>query len=240
MSTTPAIRTDTRTALLDSAEALFAEKGYATVGIREIVEHAGANIASVTYHFGGKADLYREVVRRALQRKSTEEAWSVLQPPPGPPAPPIDATEAALRLAQFIHHFMQHLLIKEDSHQLCGLILHEAAEPTDAIAFVVENFMRPHEERLTRTMAVLAPRAERQALSLMAQSILGQMLHYRTYRPFLELLTKRDLSDARHVRDIAMHLARFSLRGLSCPAEIVEAAISQAFDERTSETSPEQ
>ena len=60
------IQADTRAALLDAAEALFSRKGYAAVGIREIVEQADVNIAAIKYHFGSKADLYTETVRRAM------------------------------------------------------------------------------------------------------------------------------------------------------------------------------
>ena len=50
--------------LLDAAEGLFAEKGYAATSVREITERAGCNIAAVNYHFGGKDKLYRAVFER--------------------------------------------------------------------------------------------------------------------------------------------------------------------------------
>ena len=62
-------RPDTHDALLDVAERLFGEKGYAAVGIREIAEQAGANIAAIKYHFGSKSDLYLQTVRRAMARR---------------------------------------------------------------------------------------------------------------------------------------------------------------------------
>ncbi|WP_253847519.1 TetR/AcrR family transcriptional regulator [Actinosynnema pretiosum] len=58
---------DTRTQLLDAAERLFAERGFAGASIRAITDLAGANLAAVKYHFGSKADLLTEVVRRVVE-----------------------------------------------------------------------------------------------------------------------------------------------------------------------------
>ena len=56
----------TRESIVRSAEVLFAENGYATTSLREITEHAGVNIASVNYHFGGKENLLIEVLDRVV------------------------------------------------------------------------------------------------------------------------------------------------------------------------------
>ncbi len=56
----------TRTRLLDVAEQLFAERGIDATSLRAITATAGANLASVNYHFGSKDALFREVVARRL------------------------------------------------------------------------------------------------------------------------------------------------------------------------------
>lgn len=57
---------DTRDQLLAAAERLFAEKGVASVSLREITSAAGANVAAVNYYFGSKENLVREVHIRRL------------------------------------------------------------------------------------------------------------------------------------------------------------------------------
>ena len=57
-----------REKILDVAEALFARRGYAGVGLREVADHAGLSKSSLFHHFPGKVQLYCEVLRRALQR----------------------------------------------------------------------------------------------------------------------------------------------------------------------------
>jgi AcrR family transcriptional regulator len=40
--------------ILDAAEQLFAEKGFAETSLRLITSKAGVNLAAVNYHFGSK------------------------------------------------------------------------------------------------------------------------------------------------------------------------------------------
>jgi len=55
----------TRERLLQAATRLFADNGYRGAPVRDICNLAGANPGAVSYHFGGKRQLYRAVLRRA-------------------------------------------------------------------------------------------------------------------------------------------------------------------------------
>ncbi len=55
----------TRERLLQAASRLFADSGYRGASVRDICNLAGANPGAVSYHFGGKRQLYRAVLRRA-------------------------------------------------------------------------------------------------------------------------------------------------------------------------------
>lgn len=54
----------TRERIIEAAEALFAERGFETVSLRDITGAAGANVAAVNYHFGSKEKLIDAVVER--------------------------------------------------------------------------------------------------------------------------------------------------------------------------------
>ena len=56
--------TDTRQKLLDAAERLMSQNGYAATSLRQIIADAGVNLASVHYHFGSKEEMLDELVMR--------------------------------------------------------------------------------------------------------------------------------------------------------------------------------
>ncbi len=52
----------TKERILRAAMELFASKSYEAVGIREIATRAGVNSSLISYYFGGKANLYKEIL----------------------------------------------------------------------------------------------------------------------------------------------------------------------------------
>ncbi len=118
----------TRRLLLEAALDEFAAKGYAGARVQDIADRAGVNKQLISYHFGGKAGLYRELGRRWLEREaefndpgvplhdlvvrylrnalddprgSRLEAWRGLTEDPGegPSHPPEDLSDMARRKA---------------------------------------------------------------------------------------------------------------------------------------------
>jgi AcrR family transcriptional regulator len=73
----------TRTALVDAAEALFAERGFADTGTEAVVRAAGVTRGALYHHFTDKADLFRAVYERLEQRllAQVEEAVAGLADP---------------------------------------------------------------------------------------------------------------------------------------------------------------
>jgi AcrR family transcriptional regulator len=54
-------RMSKREEIFDAAAKLFVERSYNSVGIRDIAREAGVNSAMISYYFGGKANLLREI-----------------------------------------------------------------------------------------------------------------------------------------------------------------------------------
>jgi AcrR family transcriptional regulator len=55
---------DTKEKILDTAERLIGEQGYAATSLRQVIAEAGVNLAAVHYHFGSKEELLDAVVVR--------------------------------------------------------------------------------------------------------------------------------------------------------------------------------
>jgi len=57
---------DTKEKILDAAEELFADRGFASTSLRDITTEADVNLAAVNYHFGSKLDLLKAVFARRI------------------------------------------------------------------------------------------------------------------------------------------------------------------------------
>ncbi|USD39226.1 MULTISPECIES: TetR/AcrR family transcriptional regulator [Ferrimonas] len=75
----------TKSRILDAAERLFAERGFADTSLRLITSKAEVNLASVNYHFGSKKELIQAVLARYLDQfmPASEAALSALENQPG-------------------------------------------------------------------------------------------------------------------------------------------------------------
>jgi len=54
--------------IFEAALALFARKGYAAVGVREIAKKAGVNISMINYYFGEKAGILKTIINECYDR----------------------------------------------------------------------------------------------------------------------------------------------------------------------------
>ena len=68
----------TRRRVLDSAEALFAQKGIDGVRLREIADRAKVTVPLLCHHFGDKEALYTAVIDRTMERFAAL-GWGVLR-----------------------------------------------------------------------------------------------------------------------------------------------------------------
>ena len=86
--------------ILDVAEALFAERGFDGVTLRQIAMGADVDVALASYHFGKKMDLFRAVLERRAPtlNKARREALEAAKVAAAPEPPEVEAiVEAFLR-----------------------------------------------------------------------------------------------------------------------------------------------
>lgn len=71
----------TKDRLMSAALSVFSRAGFKSASIRDICSTAGANIASVNYHFGTKEELYRATVAHFTEQlKATNELLELSRP----------------------------------------------------------------------------------------------------------------------------------------------------------------
>jgi len=99
MSEAPRGKEAVKAALIQSAGALFAARGPAAVGVREIAQHAGVNHGLVHRHFGSKEALLTAVMNGLSQRVAASL---------GPERPDERLTELLLPIFEQAQDTQQH------------------------------------------------------------------------------------------------------------------------------------
>lgn len=59
---------DKRQHLMDTAERMFAERGFEAVSVRDLAAEAGVNLAMVSYYFGSKEGLFEAIIEAKIPR----------------------------------------------------------------------------------------------------------------------------------------------------------------------------
>ncbi|NET35346.1 MAG: TetR/AcrR family transcriptional regulator [Cyanothece sp. SIO1E1] len=88
--------TDTKEQIINVAERLFAERGFAGTTLRNVVSEAKVNLAAVHYHFGSKENLFRAVVARFARPVVEQELAMLEQLQTGHEMPSVEAILTAL------------------------------------------------------------------------------------------------------------------------------------------------
>ena len=188
---------------------VFAEQGYQNATVREISSRVGANVAAVNYHYGDKLGLYSAVLRRSLMAEEDERIREQVAAAPTP--------EQALRI--FITGMLAKCALRSEAAFQFRIMAQEMANPTPALAEVVEEVIQPKFAQLRNVIArIVHIPADHPTTRLCAHSLIGQIMHYANAQPVILLLSPGwDL--AGHLNAIADHIYRFTLHGLMGMAE---------------------
>jgi AcrR family transcriptional regulator len=168
----------TRNALMNAGMRLFGSKGFDAASIRDIAAEAGANIAAIGYHFGGKEGLRRacaEQVARAIRTIASRVLGDRLD------APDIrtpDQARAALR--SFISNAIPFLLTDSRTHTMVPFILREVMNRSVAFDIVYAGVMEPTHRQLCRLWGLATGRdAQSTEVRLAVFAMIGQVLYFR-------------------------------------------------------------
>jgi len=201
--------TDAKVRILDEAEALFAEKGFHAVTVREITQAAHCNLAAVNYHFGNKQNLYLEVFRaRWMPRaKRVQTCFK-------------DALAAhdGRSLAGIVHAlaeaFLKGPLTDDERLRHAQLMIREMAKPGLATDMLVDEVIKPFFGEVAGMLPPFLPKgAERERVMLNIVSIFAMVIYFNFARLPIMRVTGEEYDDLFKDR-LVKHIVRFCLTGL--------------------------
>jgi AcrR family transcriptional regulator len=200
----------TRERILDSAENLFAQKGFNAVSVREITSAARCNLAAVNYHFGNKESLYLEVFRSRWVPRAQRVQESFRKSLAAHDSPSPQAVVSALAKA-----FLEGPLSDEERLRHSQLMTREMTQPTKAFEHLAEHIMQPFFKELADKLgSVLPDELEEEKMLLNIFSIFGMVLYFNFARVAVSRLTGRKYNAA--FRDhLVKQITEFSLKGLN-------------------------
>jgi TetR/AcrR family transcriptional regulator, regulator of cefoperazone and chloramphenicol sensitivity len=195
----------TRQSLLKAATVLFAEHGYDGASVRAIVTRARANQAAINYHFGGKEELYLEVLRAAFEAftRGDREAGKLEELPP----------EQALR--EFIRRQLQPLMSRDELSRYLQIFTWESVRPSKVLRqFMVANAAPFMGSAIALVRRFLPPDSSNQQALCVAIWLLGQCsVFVRNRAHFTQAPFELKIDDA-FVDWLADLVAGLALRGL--------------------------
>ena len=197
---------ETKQKLLETASEVFAEQGFRNARVRDICQRAGANVASINYHFGDKEGLYREALHFAFFSLAGENPTEWVGAGDGTAEDGIYA---------LIKSLLSQLLGEGKTACYPRMITREMVEPTDAITEVIDKGIRPQVDALFKLLRLLlGRRVSDQKLRRCASSIFGQCMFYHFAQPAILQLRLEKKLGPRSVDALARHITEFSLAAL--------------------------
>ena len=165
-----------RERILDAALDLFGERGLTGTTVRDIAARAKVNVAAISYHFGGKDELYRAVagtVIGSIEARVRSRIGNLLD------KPPTDAEGALVALENLAATMIDVIVGPEEMRRVARFIIREQMQPTFAFEILFGVMSRLH-GAATQLMALATgrPPESREAM-LRVFLLLGQVLFLR-------------------------------------------------------------
>jgi AcrR family transcriptional regulator len=171
--------TDTKEKILDTAERLIGEQGYAATSLRHVIAEAGVNLAAVHYHFGSKEGLLDAVVTRKVTPVNlTRLAWLERMEAEASPGP----VEVEKILESFLLPTVEVAARSPDFVRLMGQMLAEGMMPR-----IVEKHFRPTGIRFVSALRRALPGLPEEELLWRVHFMVGAMAHTMCRPPMFPL-----------------------------------------------------
>ncbi|MDX5592890.1 CerR family C-terminal domain-containing protein [Pseudovibrio sp. SPO723] len=168
----------TKVALIEAALQAFTKNGYAATSTREIASLAEANIAAISYHFGGKEGLRDAcsvfivaVMRQALIQHLHGYMEELTTSTP---------EEAEQQLLQQLERMVFFVLLDPKARLFVRFLIMEMASPSAVVDHVYSNLIEPAHKAICQLFARASGwGAEEERTRLAVFTFVGQIFYFR-------------------------------------------------------------
>ncbi len=196
----------TRRALLNAALVVFAEHGYEAASVRDITGRAKVNQGAITYHFGGKEGLYRDVLRTAREALGAQPLISLVT---------LDSHDPAQALRLFIRQTLAPLADAPRFKRSLRIFAWEQLKPTAIRQRLSREEPFPAVVLAHAVMRRLMPVADDRALAIATAWLLGQTFTFIRDGQWLVQPPFSLAFDREGIEAVADTIATLSLSGLT-------------------------
>jgi AcrR family transcriptional regulator len=204
---------ETKQKILDTAERLIANQGYAATSLRHIIGEAGVNLAAIHYHFGSKEDLLDELILRKAAAVNAKRLELLDRFEADSGGGPVSVKKV---LAAFFEPMIEAGSKSPQFVRLMGRMYAEGLLPT-----VVAKHFHPTLVRFMEALRRSLPDLGEAELASRLQFMIGAMSHAVCSRhQFSELVGEPSPAD---FRSTMCHLVVFLIGGLQAPPTAEES-----------------
>lgn len=178
----PSSSDQTRLALIHAALGLFGRQGFDGTSTREIAAAAKANIASISYHFGGKDGL-----RMAVADHIVSTIQGIAAPALGSLdaslSAGMDAASARRQLHLVLERMVGFIVARPEAGEIAQFVIRELSRPTPALDRIYGGVFEPVHRRLCLLWeAATGEAAETEQVRLTVFTLVGQVVYFRIGR----------------------------------------------------------
>jgi AcrR family transcriptional regulator len=194
---------DVRNRLLDVAEKLFSERGFADTSVRDLTAEANCNVAAINYHFGGKDKLYIEMFRRHMEmvfakhKVNIEKIMSSANP-------------TLEKLLETIAETTLEALSEADARiPMLKLMVRETLNPQLKEELVSLDILKDFLSQICEALMRLLPGLTQQRAMLCVYAFEGMVMHPMLFHDYYS-----EIFFAVPVDELVKHVARFTAAGV--------------------------
>lgn len=176
----------TRYALIMAGLELFGEYGLKATSTRMLAERAGANVASIPYHFGSKDGLYLAVVEYIVERVDAYIGETARDLRQTIDRGPVTREQARDALEKIIRGMAGMFVDSDEPKAWAQIVMREQASPTEAFDVLYKGHIRGIQRTLAELIAAYTGLdADGDEVKLRTHALIGQVLGFLVARESL-------------------------------------------------------